>query len=457
MITESTRLAVTPIGCVVAQSVLHPRSADQLIKYAAGRAEDLLSLTQDESGEKTLRYVFLHAAYSSDEYNLRYGAKSLPYQLEGLVSNALADQSEDFLIERPWIRNEKPANAAMVVMRWAEGRPRNELAREFQYIGSGVCQTMFQEGAQILFAWSDCLTASTIPHLVDKERPKALRGDPDLLRSLRYLASAIRTQAVPIVVGLPGEVTWIYRLTAEASVQRFLSRPAILALFNRRLIDPVDLLRHDKFAEIIDAFTSVGVPDPNNAAQSLKNAVRKYRQDRRKSLWESAIGRAPERLKALLEKTVSACGKDFEERVETLLDEVGIEYERLDDGRTPGAPDLCLELNQTGGIVTELKTAQNDGLVGLNESTDVIKGAAIVKLDHLPKVTLANPGFDPNVPWQARKIRDLALVEACQFAYGISLLACGGVDKAVFLNWLARPGLLSVGQLRGSPTGVWYS
>ena len=86
-------------------------------------------------------------------------------------------------------------------------------------------------------------------------------------------------------------------------------------------------------------------------------------------------------------------------------------------------------------------------MVGLNEATDVIKGAAIVKLEHLPKATLANPGFDPNVHWQARNVRNLALVEACQFVYGISLLACGEVEKAAFLNWLAQPGLLSARQL----------
>ena len=76
-----------------------------------------------------------------------------------------------------------------------------------------------------------------------------------------------------------------------------------------------------------------------------------------------------------------------------------------------------------------------------------IKGAAIVRLEHLPKATLANPGFDPNVRWQARNVRDLALVEACQFVRGISLLACGEIDKDAFLNWLAKPGLLSISQL----------
>ena len=457
MNAQSTRLTVTPVGRAVAQSVLHPRSADQLIKYVVHRAGDLLPLVQDEAGEQTLCYALLHAAYSSDEYSPRGGAKKLPYQLGDLASNALADQFEGYLIESPWIRNPGAANAAMVAMRWAEGLPRNKLAREFKQIGSGVCQTMFREGAQILFAWSDCLAASTTPHLVDEDRPKVLRGAADSLRALRNLASVIRTQAVSVLVGLPGEVVWISRLTAVSSVQRLLPRSAILALLKRKLIDPVDLLRHDKFGEIIKAFKSVGVPDPNNAVQNLRNAVREYRQDRRKSLWEIAIGRAPHHFKALLEETASARGKDFEKKIEMLLDEIGIEYERLDDGKTPGAPDLRLGFDHTGGIVTELKTAMDEGTVGLNESTDVIKGAAIVKLDHLPKVTLANPGFDPNVPWQTRKVRDLALVEASTFAYGISLLACGEVDKADFLNWLACPGVLSIGQLKGSPTGIGYS
>ena len=315
MNAQSTRLTVTPVGRAVAQSVLHPRSADQLIKYVVRRAGDLLPLIQDEAGEQTLYYALLHAAYSSDEYSHRGGAKKLPYQLGDLVSNALADQFEGYLIESPWIRNPGAANAAMVAMRWAEGLPRNKLAREFSQIGSGVCQTMFREGAQILFAWSDCLAASTTPHLVDEDRPKVLRGTADSLRALRNLASVIRTQAVSVLVGLPGEVVWISRLTAVSSVQRLLPRSAILALLKRKLIDPVDFLRHDKFGEIIKAFKSVGVPDPNNAAQNLRNAVREYRQDRRKSLWEIAIARAPHHFKALLEKTASARGKDFEKKL----------------------------------------------------------------------------------------------------------------------------------------------
>ena len=94
----------------------------------------------------------------------------------------------------------------------------------------------------------------------------------------------------------------------------------------------------------------------------------------------------------------------FETKVEALLNAVGIAYERLDDGGTPGAPDFCLGLNHGVQVVTELKTADGEGTVGLNEATDVIRGAAIVNLVHLPKATLANPGFDPNAHWQARNV-----------------------------------------------------
>ena len=95
-----------------------------------------------------------------------------------------------------------------------------------------------------------------------------------------------------------------------------------------------------------------------------------------------------------------------------------------------------------------MKSVQGEGAIGLNSATEVISAASIVDLGHLPKVTIANPGFDPNVPWQARKATELALVEACQFAYGISLVARGDVSKDAFLGWLAQPGMLSVSQLR---------
>ena len=95
MTTNSSRLSVTPIGRAVAQSIIHPRSATQLIEYAARCANDLLALPNNETGEQTLRYALLHAAYSSDEYNsVRGDARKLPYQLKEHVQNDLADQAK---------------------------------------------------------------------------------------------------------------------------------------------------------------------------------------------------------------------------------------------------------------------------------------------------------------------------------------------------------------------------
>lgn len=456
MSADSTRLSITPVGRAVAQSILHPRSADQLIEFAARRGADLLGLTEDDAGERTLRYAFLHAAYSSDEYSIVGGGRNLPYQLDTLVQNDMADGAEDYLIEHPWRRNPLAANAAMLAMRWAEGRPRNELAPDFPAIGSGVSQTMIREGTEILFAWSDCLIAATAPHLVDEDRPTPLRDDADLLRALRNLAAVIRVNARMLLPGLPGEVAWMAGLTVEGTGQVVLPRPAILALHQQGLIDPVELLRHDTFSRIIEALSPLGITALNDVVRTFRDGVRIYRQARRQNLWQIAIDRAPDNVRTLLQDTVDTRGKAFERRVEELLDAVGIVYERLDDGRTPGAADLHIGLNQAVQVVAELKTAEGEGTVGLNEATDVVRGAAIVELNHLSKVTLVNPGFDPNVPWQARNIKDLALVEACQFARGISMLANGEIDKDAFLDWLAQPGMVSVSQLRGAQTGFEY-
>ena len=311
MTTPSSRLSVTPIGSVVAQSVLHPRSAIQLIEYTARRANDLLALTNSETDEQTLRYALLHAAYSSDEYSNRGGAKGLPYQLDPIIQNDLADQAEPYLIEQPWVRNPKSANAALLAMRWAKGEQRNALSHEFEAIGSGVLQTMFRESAEILFALSDCLIAGTAPHLTDADRPEMCRGNADRLRELRNLASVIRTQAIPLVEGLPGEVAWLARLTVGGTGLRLLSRTAIMALFTNELTAPGDLLRHDKFGEIVRALQATAISDRNKVVENLRSAVRDCERDRRQNLWKVAIDRAPEGLKALLEETLAARGKRF--------------------------------------------------------------------------------------------------------------------------------------------------
>ena len=453
MTTTSTRLSVTKTGRTVAQSVLHPRSAHELIEYAARRVDDLLFLTHDGATENVALFAFLHAAYSSCEYSRIHGnSRMLPYQLEDLVHNSLADQSECYLVEHPWRRNPVAANAAQVSLRWAEGQERRRLAHEFEVIGSGVLQNMFRDSVEILYAWSDCLVASTNSCLVDEDRPRALQDDVKALRPLRNLASVIRAQARRLIVGVPGEAAWIGNLCTPTTGRQMLSRRAILALVKRDLIEPVDLLRHDKYADVVDALRSVDTPNPDEMAKNFRHAVAQYRLGVRKNLWRAAVERAPAKLRALFEQMIDSRQTDFETRFEAILDEVGIAYTRLDDGRTAGAPDFLVGTRATTQLVVELKTSEAQNMVGLNGATDVVKGAAIVKMDQLPKVTLANPGFDPNVPWQARNVADLTLLEACQFVYGVTLLACGEVDKGAFLDWLTHPGMLAVSDLKGAAT-----
>ena len=448
MNTNSTRLSITPVGRAVARSVLHPRSANQLIEYATRRVKDLLSLHDETDGEQQLHYALLHAAFSSDEYSVSGNSKNLPYQLEDLVGNLLADQSESYLIERPWRRNPKAANAAMLAMRWTEGRPRNQLATEFRPIGSGMLQGMIQEGADILSSWCDCLFVGTAPQLPDEDRPNILQGNPDLLSCLRSLASIIRAYVGNLRKGLPGDVLWMADLTRNDTNDPLLSRSEILALLYHGLTEPSVFLRRDTSHPVIDALKSVEVSNLNEFVRNLRISVQQYRQRRRQELWDASIKRIPVSLRPLFEELRQARGGIFETKTKAILDASGIAYEYLDDGKTPGAADLHLGLNHAVQAVVELKTAEGEGAVSLNGATDVRNGAAIVELDHLPKVTLANPGFDPNVPWQARKIRDLSLVEACHFAYGISLLICAEIDKDIFLNWLTQPGEVSVDHLR---------
>ena len=447
---QSSRLSVSPAGRAVAQSVLHPYSAYQLLEYSVRRVGDLLTLVDDENSEHLLRFILLHAAYSCDEYSQRSGGRNLPYQLDPLVHNGLANRSNDYLFDQPWNRNPKSANAAMLAMRWVEGKPRNELVQEFEAIGSGVLQNMFREGADILFGWSDCLLTGTDVHLADEDRPDLFLGNAGMLQALRKLVAAIRAQAQVVNIGLPGDAAWMALLNSNETGQPILPRRAIFALFSHGLFEPVDLLRHDTFNDIIDVLRPLNIFSLDDTVRRFREAIRIYRKDRRENLWGAAIRRAPDNCRAIVETMKASRGTNFESCIEDLLNQVGIAYCRVDDGSQAGAPDLHLGLNHEVQVVVELKTAQGEGAIGLNLAKEVISAASIVELGHLPKVTLANPGFDPNVPWQARRATELALVEACQFAYGVSLVARGDVSKDAFLGWLAQPGMLSVSQLRKS-------
>ena len=220
-----------------------------------------------------------------------------------------------------------------------------------------------------------------------------------------------------------------------------LSRSAIIALWKHDLTDPQELLRRDTFPKIIGALKPLGFRDLNGVVVSFRNAVGLYRQGHRARRWGMAIERAPANVKEILQDMPETRETSFEDKVEALLDAIGIAFHRLDDGKVAGAADLHIGLNHHVQVVLEMKTAQGEGTIGLNEATDVVKGAAIVDMAHLPMATLANPGFDPNVPWQARNVKGLALIEACEFAFGISLLAQREIDKETFLGWLTQPGV----------------
>ena len=443
---NSNRLSVSPVGRAVAQSVLHPRSANHLIEFSCHKVEKLTHLCDDVSTEEILHYVLLHAAYSSDEYSVSGNARAIPYQLGHLVTNSHADEANNYLFERPWQRNPAAANAALLGLRWIQGNPRNTLAEEFPSIGSGVLQNLLREGSEILFAWASCLAAATSSSTLDADRPVVLGDNRELIVAVRSLAAVIREQARVVAVGSPGEVAWMAGLVANPPGGRnrpILSRSAIVALWKHGLTDPQELLRRDTFPKIVEALKPLGLRNLHDVAVSFRSAVELYRQGHRKRRWNIAIERAPANVKAILQDMPATRESSFEDKVESLLHAVGIVFDRLDDGTIAGAPDYRVGLNHRVQVVLELKTAQAEGTIGLNEATDVVKGAAIVDLNHLPMATLANPGFDPNVPWQARNVRGLALVEACEFAFGISLLAQGEIDKETFLGWLAQPGVNS--------------
>ena len=442
---NSMRLSVSPMGRAVAQSILHPCSANQLIEFTSREVGGLTSLC-DDGAEQLLDYVLLHAAYSCDEYSASGNGRAIPYQLGTLVENLPADQADNYLFERPWQRNPSSANAALLGLRWITGNPRNALAAEFPPIGSGVTQNLLREGAEILFAWASCLAAATSSNVVDSDRPLVLRSDEALVLAVSSLAAFIREKARVVAVGLPGEVAWMAGLVAnepEARNRVILTRPAIIELWKNGLTEPQELLRREAFPRIIDALKPLDLSNLNDVVVRFRKAVELHRQGHRERRWRMAIDRAPANVEAILRDMPETRGTVFETKVVSLMDAVGIAFDRLDDGTVAGAPDFHIGLNHHVQVVLESKTAQAEGTIGLNEATDVVKGAAIVDLGHLPMATLANPGFDPNVPWQARNVRGLALVEACEFDFGISLLAQGEIDKETFLGWLAQPGVNS--------------
>lgn len=445
MTQKSTRLSVTPMGRVVAQSVLHPLSAHELLRFSSDQCSNLLDLMEDDQEEQKLFFIFLHAAFSSPEYEARTGERILPYQLNPLIPNPLADQAEPYLIESPWRRNCKAANAALIALRWSQGEARNKLAVEFETIGSGILQAMFREISEILFSWADVINAATSPNISDADRPQFLIDNIDLLRALRNLSSSIRAFAKLVYAGLPGDVQWIRNLVSEDTGQPLFPREAILRFRKADIVLPEHFLERGKSNIILDILKDLGIVDLNDAMITLRREAPKYKDKNRRDLWKSCLFYAAEEARPIFEKTIDSRGKDFEVQIENLLDLVGLSYTRLDDGRTPGAADLHIGLNHAAQVVVELKSSEKS--VSLNSATDVIKGAAIVGLDHLPKLTIANPGFEPNVSWQARNIRDLALVEACDFCYGLALLSSNKIDKDSFLDWVSQPGILSAKSL----------
>lgn len=440
MNNTSDRLSVTPVGRAVAKTILHPYSANQLLLYAATHAEALSQIA--EHGDDALLFVLAHAAYSSHEYTVRGNARVLPYQLNSRVTNELADQCNQYLMDKPWYRYPTPANAAMVVTRWAQGLPTDQLASEFNEIGSGMLRSMAWEGAGILHAWAECLSVAASVRYADDDRPSAFHGRGNICSELRNLLPAIQVQVQRLNFGLPGECVWLANVLDPGTRRSVLQRNVILDLYKNGLTDWTKLLQQETYRKIVAILRSRGVVDADEVAKRFLDAVREYRDQDRKRLWDISIECAPQQFQGIINGLRDARRERFESGFRDLLDKIGISYTWLDNGEESGRPDLVLGEKGRIRVVMELKTALDEGTINFNRARAVISSASTAGYAELPKVTVGHPAFDPNVPWQARRAKDLGLVEACELVYGLSMVIKNEIDEEKFIAWLAQPGML---------------
>lgn len=439
-----TRLHVTEVGRRVALTGLLPETGRFLLAYAAERVGDLLPMLPDASGQggdtAGLNFCLLSAALMAPEFSGLSRTRAIPFGFDVPERNPHVDRFAPLLAERPWQPYRGAVNAAALLMEWIDGAPLAALEGRFQAVRAGTVESLCREVVWCLSGFADILAVVTRADLDPVERPHPLRGTTGrTLLDIRRILPSLRLLVRRLNTGLPEGALWLLEARGDDG-RHLVSRREALALHRQGLASYDALRQRNNWSSVVGALRAEGVPE----AQSRAQLIQQLAHDWHLALRDKARTRQAKRLgsegAALLGAYYNSRDRQFEHALEELLRRAGVGFTRFDDGRRQAAFDYLLHAEGRRDLPLECKAKQGNGLVALNEATDVLRATELHGHAGANCVTLCQPGVDPNVPAALLGCARLCIVEAHDMADALVQVALSLASPQDLLDWLSQPG-----------------
>lgn len=429
-------LRVTQSGRAVARSGLLPTSADELLGFLSNKGESLQGLMK-ACAESELddcddfAFVLMHAAFSSSEYsNSPVQRRFLPYQLLTAPLTGPQQRLREYLFQP---HQADSINAAVLASRWIAGTQMRLLESALD-IRSGVLNSMFADGANILRGLADVLYATTSPQAANELPTSVPAASTPVLITL---VAAIRRIATRLDFGLPDDVVWMRTLT-DGGVPA-VSRNEIMLLREANFLSPEHILDPGRFPQLLDVFGARSNTARTNA-QTLQQSVRTWRLEERARLIESQRKRLPPECRDLLLRFHRAREIEFEDVLAEAFQCFAMNIEARDDRTTTSFPDFILRTAAGDLTALECKSKTVGDSVTFNDATEVIRKASVNGFSGAFKVTVCQPYISPDVPRKLSNCDELCVVNAEDLAEAFVRLRNGKITQASFDDWLRRPG-----------------
>jgi helicase len=275
-----------------------------------------------------------------------------------------------------------------------------------------MLRDMYRDVGWILQGLASILAVASDKSVPADGRPPSLRVDDATLDLIGHLPRPVTRLGFRIAEGLTDDLLWMPTLNASDSQYR-LTRSEILALKRENLATPELVMSGSPGSDAIRLKVfDRAKPSPHAKANWLRDTCRNWKGDQRKRAAARHLRRARHcKSVQLVEHYYGAVGTEFEDAFEAVLAELGIQFQRLDDRASTGAPDYLVTLDGSS-LIIELKSKQGESLVDYNKAVEVLAASEVHGHRSTFCVTLCQPGVDPSVPPVITACGRLSVVES---------------------------------------------
>jgi helicase len=448
-----SRIVATAVGKAAAHTGLQPASCQYLLSNALRFGATLASWlpTSDWPGEND-KFLFLvsRICLGCPEFVQSSGSRQtrfLPWPVRDSYIQGVNQRIGAFNDPQLGVSQEV-LNCAAIACDWVEGSTFAELEARARSLSAGMIRELLRNLSWVVQGFATLLAAATDPLVPALLKPSYFQLTEDEMLVLRRLPRTLQSLIRRLNEGLPEDVLWMLELNGQNEPFR-LNREEILRLRRSGLRSPTTMMVGDVVTDAsrVACFPTAR-PSPHAKANWLRDRTRAWKSAQRASASRKQLARASRCPQLqLLERFYSSLGTGFEVAFAEVLTYLGIDWEKLDNSATIGAPDYLLKLVPGRPLVFELKTRESERLVDYNRAVEVLAASEVHGYGKAFCITLCHPGVDPSVPGVIVSCGRLAVVESHDLGEALLRVCEGDLNFEQLHQWLATPGQATAADL----------